>query len=256
MTSINRTIAIGDLTVTRVGLGTNRLTDSEANRSFLHAAIDAGLDFIDTAYLYTDGDSERTIGATWSPAPEGVTIATKGGYRSNEPDTLRAEIEESLRRLRTDAIDLWYLHRAQPGESIEATMELVGEYVEAGTIRNVGVSEVSVEQIEAARSVLPVAAVQNEYGLGERKHDDVIDHCESEGIAFVPFFPLAGGDEDVLREIAERHEATPNQIRLAWLLRRSPCVAPIPGTLSVEHLRENLAALDIELSDEDLGALR
>ena len=135
-------------------------------------------------------------------------------------------------------------------------MELVREYVEAGTIRNVGISEVSVEQIEAARSVLPVAAVQNEYGLGERKHDEVIDHCESEGIAFVPFFPLAGGDEDVLAGIAERHDATPNQIRLAWLLRRSPCVAPIPGTLSIEHLRDNLAALDIELSDEDFSALR
>ena len=255
MSSDDRTISIGDMTVTRVGLGTNRLTDTEENRSFLSAAIDAGLDFIDTAHLYTDGSSERTIGSALSPPPDGVTVATKGGYRSNDPDVIRAEIAESLERLRADTIDLWYLHRAQPGDPIEATMELIGEFVEAGAIRNVGLSEVSVEQIEAARAILPVAAVQNEYGLGERKHDGVIDHCEAEGIAFVPFFPLAGGDDRAVDEVAERHGATPNQVKLAWLLQRSPCVAPIPGTLSIGHLRENLAALDLELSTEDLSSL-
>jgi pyridoxine 4-dehydrogenase len=256
VSSSDRTISIGDLTVNRVGLGTNRLTDTEDNRSFLHAAIDAGLDFIDTAHLYTDGSSEGTIGAALSPPPAGVAGATKGGYRSNDPAVLRAEIDESLERLRVDAIDLWYLHRADPDVPIEETMGLVGDYVEAGAIRNVGLSEVSAGQIEAARAVLPIAAVQNEYGLGERKHDDVIDHCEAEGIAFVPFFPLAGGDDRAVGEIAARHEASPNQVKLAWLLQRSPCVAPIPGTLSVGHLRENLAALDLELSPEDISSLK
>ena len=255
MSITERTISIGDLTVSRVGLGTNRLTDTDENRSFLHDALDAGLNFIDTAHLYTDGSSERTIGAALSPPPAGVVVATKGGYRSNDPAVLRAEIDESLARLSVDAIDLWYLHRAQPDASIEETMELVGEYVEAGAIRNVGLSEVSVDQIEAARAVLPIAAVQNEYGLGAREHDEVIDHCEAEGIAFVPFFPLAGGDGRVVGEIAERHGASPNQIKLAWLLQRSPCVAPIPGTLSIAHLRENLAALDLELSAEDVSSL-
>lgn len=254
MSDSQRTIQIGDLTVTRVGLGTNRLTDTDENHAFLHDSLDAGLNFIDTAHLYTDGNSERTIGAALSPLPAGVAVATKGGYRSNEPETLRAEIEESLARLRTDSIDLWYLHRAQPGDSIEATMELVAEYVDSGAIRNVGVSEVSIEEIEAARSVLPIAAVQNEYSLGERKHDEVIDHCEAEGIAFVPFFPLAGGDDRAVAEAAERHRATPNQVKLAWLLRRSPCVVPIPGTLSADHMRENLAALDIELDDGELSS--
>ena len=134
-------------------------------------------------------------------------------------------------------------------------MEVLAELRDAGRVREVGVSEVSVDELERARSVVPVAAVQNEYSLDERKHDEVIEHCEAEGIVFVPFFPLRGADSSAVAEIADRRGATANQVAVAWLLQRSPAMAPIPGTLSIEHLRENLAALDLDLSAEDLEAL-
>lgn len=250
-----KTFTLGEAELPRIGLGTNRLRDTGRGRSFLRAAVDAGLGFVDTAHLYTSGASETTVGAALAPFGDGVAVATKGGYRSNDPATLRAEIEQSLERLRTDAIDLWYLHRVHADAPLESTMELLGEYVDAGRIARVGLSEVTVEQIRAAREVVPVAAVQNEYSLDERRHDGVIDYCAAEGIAFVPFFPLAGGESPALSEVAGRHGATPSQIKLAWLLHRSPCVVPIPGTLSIEHLRENLAALDIELAGEELRSL-
>lgn len=250
-----RTFEIAGRTVNRVGLGTNRLTDTEANRTFLRDAVDAGLGFIDTAHLYTDGASESTIGATLAPFADELVVATKGGYRTNEPDALRTEIEQSFERLAVERIDLWYLHRVQGDAPLEETMRLLAGYVEDGRIANVGLSEVGADEIETARSVLPIAAVQNEYGLGERKHDEVVDHCETHGIVFVPFFPLAGSDTPELTEIAARRDASTDQIRIAWLLHRSPIVAPIPGTLSIEHLRENLAATEIELSAEEIEAL-
>jgi aryl-alcohol dehydrogenase-like predicted oxidoreductase len=250
-----RTFEIAGRTVARVGLGTNRLTDTGPNREFLRDAIDAGLGFIDTAHLYTDGSSEAAIGAALAPFPKEIAVATKGGYRTNAPDRLREEIEQSLEHLRTATIDLWYLHRVQDDAPLEATMELVAGYVEEGRIAHIGLSEVGVEEIETARKIVPIAAVQNEYGLGERKHDEVVDHCEAHGIVFVPFFPLAGGETEELTAIAERHHATPSQIRLAWLLHRSPIVAPIPGTLSLEHLRDNLAATEIELSADEIESL-
>jgi pyridoxine 4-dehydrogenase len=247
------TIEIGGRELARVGLGTNRLTDTPENRAFLHEAVDAGLRFVDTAHIYADGDSERTIGAA-SP-PEEVLIATKGGYHGGGTEKLLAELAESLERLGRDRIDLYYAHRLDPEVPVENTVEALGAEREAGRIGHLGLSEVSVEEIERARRVAPIAAVQNEYSLGRRKHEGVLDHCEAEGIAFVPFFPLRGGDEAALAEIADRHHATPNAIRVAWLLRRSPVMAPIPGTLSIEHLRENLAAPEIELSDEDFARL-
>jgi aryl-alcohol dehydrogenase-like predicted oxidoreductase len=134
-------------------------------------------------------------------------------------------------------------------------MGLLKEYRDGGRITHIGLSDVTVEQIERARSVVPVAVVQNEYSLAERKHDDVVDYCDEHGIVFVPFFPLHGEDPPAMAEIAERHGATPGQIRLAWLLKRSPIVVPIPGTLSLEHLKENLAALEIELSDDEFQTL-
>ena len=255
MNRSHRTFQLGQNTLNRIGLGTNRLTDTEENRSFIRAAVDAGLDFIDTAHLYTKGSSESTIGAALAPFPDEVVVATKGGYRSNDPEELRAEIELSFERLRTDTIDLWYLHRVHPDDPFEETLGLVSEYVTAGRITQVGVSEVSVEEIAVAQSIVSVAAVQNEYSLVERKHDEVIDHCEAERIAFVPFFPLAGDPTPAVREAAGRHEASANQIKLAWLLHRSPCVVPIPGTLSLEHLRDNLAALEIELDPEEQRSL-
>lgn len=252
-----RTIALGDVEVPRIGLGTNRLTNTAENVEFLRRALDAGLRHIDTAHLYTGGDSERTLGAALSPLPSDLVLATKGGYNRGEgrPEALRAQIEESLRRLEAEAIPLYYLHRVDRGTPLEESLGAIAEYRDRGAIRHVGVSEVSVEQVERARKVVPIAAVQNHYNLTERKHEEVVDHCEREGIAFVPYFPLRGGAPAVANEIAERHGATTAQIALAWLLRRSPAMLPIPGTLSLEHLRENLAALEIELSDEEFEAL-
>lgn len=254
MTRPGTSLILGDRPLGRIGLGTNRLTDTGEHHDFLRAAVDAGLRFIDTAHLYSGGESEASIGSALAPFPDDLVVATKGGYKGGGSDRLRRELEASLERLRTDSIDLYYLHRVDPEVPIEETMAVLGEYREAGRIRNVGLSEVSVDEIERARSVVPIAAVQNEYSLGERKHEDVIDHCEAEGIVFVPFFPLRGGSSG-LAEVAERHGASENQIRVAWLLARSPVVAPIPGTLSLGHLRENLAAAEIELSAADVEAL-
>jgi pyridoxine 4-dehydrogenase len=252
-----RTITLGDYRVNRIGLGTNRLTDTAENRDFLRRAVEAGVDLIDTAHLYTGGASERALGAALAPFPDDLVVATKGGYHpgGGRPERLRAELEESFERLRTDTIALYYLHRVDPGVPLEETLSVLRDYRDAGRIRQVGLSEVTVEQIERARTVLPIAAVQNEYNVSERRFEDVLDFCESENIAFVPFFPLRGATRAPLDEIASRYEATPQQIMLAWLLQRSPSIAPIPGTLSFEHLRTNLAALDLELSDEDYATL-
>jgi pyridoxine 4-dehydrogenase len=169
---------------------------------------------------------------------------------------LRAQIEESLRRLRTETIALYYLHRVDPETRLEDSLGAIKEYRDSGNVRHVALSEVGIEQIEQAREVVPIAAVQNNYSLAERKHEDVVDYCAAEGIVFVPFFPLRGVGSRQLSEIADRHGASPAQIALAWLLRRSPMTLPIPGTLSLEHLKENLAALEIELSDDEFEALR
>jgi pyridoxine 4-dehydrogenase len=240
----------------RIGLGTNRLTDTPENRSFLEAAVDMDLNFIDTAHLYTGGESERTIGAALAPFADGLVVGTKGGYSTGGGvEGLRAELEESFERLRAETIRLYYPHRVHPDLEVEDAMGLLKEYRDAGRIAHIGLSDVTVEQVERARSVVPIAAVQNEYSLSERRHDDVVDYCDEHGIVFVPFYPLRGGQPPALAEIAERHGATSSQIKLAWLLKRSPIVVPIPGTLSLEHLKENLAALDIELSDDEFQAL-
>lgn len=249
-------LKLGDTPLTRIGLGTNRLTHTSENVAFVREAVAAGMDFIDTAHLYTGGQSEETIGAALSPAPEGRVVATKGGYHDGRPDVLRGEIEESLRRLRTDRIALYYLHRVDPETRLEESLAVIGEYRDRGSIGHVGISEVSIDQIERARRVAPIAAVQNHYNLSERKHEDVVDYCADEGILFVPYFPLGGDGPPALAEIAERHGATRSQVTLAWLLRRSPTMLPIPGTLALEHVRENLAASEIELTDAEFEALR
>ena len=178
------------------------------------------------------------------------------GAGEGRPEVLRAQIEESLRRLRTDNIALYYLHRVDPETPLEESLAAIGDYMDRGTIRHVGISEVGIDQIERARQVVPIAAVQNRYNLSERHWDDVVDYCAREGIVFVPFYPLRGDGGRALDEIAERHGATRAQIALAWLLKRSPAMLPIPGTLSIEHLKQNLAALEIELSDDEFQALR
>ena len=248
---------LGDRQLHRIGLGTNRLTPTPANVRFVQEAVAAGVELIDTAHLYTGGESEAAIGAALGSAPSDCLVATKGGYRPGEgrPEVLRAQIEESLRRLRTDTIDLYYLHRVDPQTPLEDSLGEIARHREHGAIRHVGISDVSVEQIERARRVVPIAAVQNEYNLAERRYEDVVDHCAANGILFVPYFPLRATGGSAVEEIAERHGATPSQIALAWMLRRSPAMLPIPGTLSIEHARENLAAAEIELSDEEFDAL-
>jgi aryl-alcohol dehydrogenase-like predicted oxidoreductase len=248
-------VRLGSTEINRIGLGTNRLTNTPENRELLADAVAAGINFIDTAHLYTRGDSEATIGAAQF---EGAIVGTKGGYYDGRPDALVAEFEESLRRLNTETIDLYYLHRVDAKVPLEQSVEAIDRQRERGRLRHVGLSEVGVEQIERARQVAPIAAVQNRYSLSERRYEEVVDHCEREQILFVPFYPLGGrnglaGEE--LERIAAAHGVTPSQIALAWLLKRSPAIVPIPGTLSLDHVRENVAAREIELTDDEFDAL-
>ena len=250
-------ITLGEMPLARIGLGTNRLTHTPDNVEFVRQAVAAGIGLVDTAHVYADGESEETIGAALSELPEGSVIATKGGYGTGNgrPEVLSAQIEESLRRLRTDTIDLYYLHKPDPSTPLEESLGAIREYRDRGSIRYVGVSNVSVDQIETARQVVDVAAVQNEYNLAERGHDDVVEYCEANGIVFVPYYPLQLDGGSPAEEIAKRHGATPEQVALAWLLRRSPVTLPIPGTLSLEHLKGNLAAAELELTEDEFVAL-
>jgi pyridoxine 4-dehydrogenase len=255
---MSTSIEIAGIEVPRIGLGTNRLTTTPEHIAFIREAARAGLGMIDTAHLYTGGESERAIGAALDGGGDGVLVATKGGYHPGEgdPETLRAQIEQSLRSLRTETIPLYYLHRVDPETPLEDSLGVIAQYRERGAIHSVGISEVGIEEIERARQVVPIAAVQNHYSLGERESDEVVDYCAREGIVFVPYFPLDTLDHDALPAIAADRDATPHQIALAWLLRRSPTMLPIPGTLSLDHFRENLAALEIELTDAEFEALR
>jgi len=249
----------GDAEIARIGLGTNRLTKTTANVAFVKEAVAAGVGMIDTAHLYTGGQSEETIGAALSPDLNRCVVATKGGFGGpgrGRPEILHAEVEESLRRLRTDSIALYYLHRVDPKTPIEESLAAIKQHQDRGQILHVGISEVSIDEIERARRVVPIAAVQNHYNLSERRHEAVVDYCARENLVFVPFFPLRGNGGRAVAEIASRHGATPAQIALAWLLRRSPIMLPIPGTLSLEHLKENLAALQIDLTAAEFDALR
>jgi aryl-alcohol dehydrogenase-like predicted oxidoreductase len=254
-----RSVKLGDIDLARIGLGTNRLTNTPAHAALVKAAVATGVQMIDTAYSYTGGQSEETIGAALNPIPDRCIVATKGGGGPDpgrgRPEVLRAQIEESLRRLRTKRIYLYYLHRVDPQTPLEDSLAAIKEYRDRGQILHVGLSEVGIDQIERARQVVPIAAVQNHYNVSERKYDAVVDYCDSENIVFVPFFPLRGVGSPTLNEIAERHAAMPQQIALAWLLRRSRAMLPIPGTLSLEHLQENLGALDVELTDREFRAL-
>ena len=244
-----KTLRLAGVEVPRIGLGTNRLTTASEHVRFVREAVAAGVRHIDTAHLYTAGDSERAIGEALDGVADEVLVATKGGFRAGEgrPEAIAEQIEQSLRSLRTDAIGLYYLHRVDPETPLEDSLGAIKAYVDRGAIRHVGLSEVSVEQIERARQVLDIAAVQNRYNLADREHDDVIDFCEREGLAFVPYYPLRGDGGPSTAAAAERFGVTENAVKLAWLLRRSPVVLPIPGTRSLRHLRENLAALELDL---------
>ena len=247
-----------DAGVTRIGLGTNRLHDTDKHVAFIRAAVDAGVQMIDTAHLYTGGESEKAIGRALSGTPSGIVIATKGGYGGagrGRPEVLRREIEQSLASLRVERIALYYLHRVDPETPIEESLGAIKEYVDRGAIERVGISKIDIPLIERARRVVQIAAVQNEYNLIERTFDDVVDYCAREGILFVPYYPLGAEPGRTVRETAKRHQTTPQQVMLAWLLKRSPAMLPIPGTLSLTHLEENLRALSLELSDAEFKEL-
>ena len=248
---------LGETEVVRIGLGTNRLKKTSENVELVRRAVAAGIGLVDTAHTYTGGESEETIGEALSPRPVGAFVATKGGFApgTGSPQALSGQIEESLRRLRTDAIDLYYLHRVDPETPLEESLGTIAAYRDRGQILHVGLSQVGIEEIERGREVVPIAAVQNRYSLAERTHDEVVDYCTEQGIVFVPFFPLRGTDAPAVAEIAGRHGASPHQVALAWLLARSPAILPIPGTLSLDHVEQNLRALELELADDELDAL-
>ncbi len=256
------TIAIGgELVVHRLGLGTNRVTDSDASRTVLRRAVALGVNLIDTAEMYRQ--SEATIGAFLAPYAPGLVVSTKGGVTqqfqpANDPANIRRGIEQSLRHLRLAQLPLYFLHRLD-ATRLEETIGYLKELREAGLIRHIGLSDVTVEQLARARRIVPIAAVQNEYNILERKHEPEVDYCEAHGLAFFPWFPLSRGRyaaaQATLAEIGARYDATPSQLVLAWLLRRSPIMLPIPGTTSVEHLESNLAAAQLVLADEDVRAI-
>jgi aryl-alcohol dehydrogenase-like predicted oxidoreductase len=266
----------GELTVNRMGFGAMRLTGKgiwgqpsdrpEAVR-VLRRALELGVNFIDTADSYGPAVSEEIIAEALHPYPEGLVIATKGGLErpgpdiwveNGRPDYLRRQLESSLRRLKLDRIDLWQLHRIDPKVPEDEQLGAIREFQREGVVRHLGLSEVTVAQIERARRVVPIVSVQNRYNLTDREWEAEVDHSEREGLAFLPWFPLAAGALDEagpLARVARRHEAAPYQIALAWLLARSPAMLVIPGTSSVGHLEENVRAAEIHLSDEDLKEL-
>jgi aryl-alcohol dehydrogenase-like predicted oxidoreductase len=270
-------IALGnDLTVNRMGFGAMRLTgkgiwgpptDRQEAVRVLRRAIELGVDFIDTADSYGPAVSEEIIAEALHPYPEGLVIATKGGLvrpgpdqwvPNGRPDYLRRQLESSLRRLRLERIDLWQLHRIDEKVPEKEQFDVMREFQREGLVRHLGLSEVTVAQIERSRRVVPIVSVQNRYNLTDREWEAEVDYSEREGLAFLPWFPLAAGTLDetgLLARVAGRHEATPYQIALAWLLARSPAMLVIPGTSSVPHLEENVRAAEIHLTPEDLEEL-
>jgi aryl-alcohol dehydrogenase-like predicted oxidoreductase len=260
----------GDLEINRLGFGAMRIVgdgvwgepkDAETAKRVLKRAVELGVNFIDTADAYGPEVSERLIGEGLAPYGHGLVIATKGGLTRQGPgkwapvgraEYLVQEIEMSLRRLQTQRIDLWQLHRIDPKVPVEESLGAVKELQQAGKVRHIGLSEVKVPEIEQARKVCEIVSVQNKYNLGDRAHEDVVQYCEKEGIAFIPWAPVAAGklvaSGSKLEEAAKKHGATVGQLSIAWLLHRSPVILPIPGTSSVEHLEENWKAWDVELS--------
>jgi aryl-alcohol dehydrogenase-like predicted oxidoreductase len=266
----------GDLSVHRLGFGAMRVTgkgiwgepeDREEALRTLRRVPELGIDLIDTADSYGPEVSERLIHEALYPY-KGIVIATKGGLLrpgpdvwipDGRPDYLRQQVFVSLRRLGVDRIDLWQLHRVDPNVPRNEQFSAIAAMQKEGLIRHVGLSEVGVDDIKAAQKHFKVATVQNLYNLSNRKSEPVVDHCAQHGIGFIPWFPLAAGQlaraGSKLDAIAHRHHASPGQIALAWLLHRSPVILPIPGTGKVKHLEENVAAVNIQLSDEEFAEL-
>jgi aryl-alcohol dehydrogenase-like predicted oxidoreductase len=271
------TVRLGDLTVHRMGFGAMRLTgpgvwgeppDRAAAKAVLHRALALGVNFIDTADSYGPEVSERLIAEALHPYPQGLIIATKGGFvrppRSHawvadgRPTHLRTVCEGSLRRLKVDRIDLYQLHTVDHRVPIEESVGALAQLQADGKIRHIGLSNVDVDQLARARKVVRIVSVQNLYNLKDRTSEGVVTACERDGLGFIPWYPLATGSltrSKALGHIAARHEATPGQVALAWLLRRSAAMLPIPGTSSVAHLEENVAAATLRLTDEEFAEL-
>jgi pyridoxine 4-dehydrogenase len=261
----------GEISVHRLGFGAMRLTgegiwgppkDRKGALAVLRRAVELDVNFIDTADSYGPNVSEELIAEALFPYPAGLVIATKGGWNRPGPNQwthdatpshLRAAVEGSLKRLRLNRIDVYQLHIPDPVVSFEASMETLAQLRNEGKIRLVALSNVTQEHIERARKIVPIVSVQNRYSFADREWGYVVDYCERNGIAFIPWYPLGAGKVagQVLDRIAKAHRASPTQVALAWLLRRSPIMLPIPGTSSISHLEENVAAASLRLSQED-----
>ncbi len=261
----------GELTVNRLGFGAMRLTgegiwgppkDRAKALAVLRRAIELGVNFIDTADSYGPNVSEELIAEALAPYPKDLVIATKGGWNRPGPNQwthdaspahLRQAVEGSLKRLRLDRIDVYQLHVPDPVVPLDASIETLANMQSEGKIRLVGLSNVTVEHIERARKIVPIVSVQNRYSFADREWDNVVDYCEHNRIAFIPWFPLGAGKVAgrLLERIAKARQVKPIQIALAWLLKRSPAMLPIPGTSSIAHLEENVRAASIQLSEEE-----
>jgi pyridoxine 4-dehydrogenase len=266
-----------DLRVTRLGFGAMRITGdgvwgepadrAEAVR-VLRRAVELGINFIDTADSYGPGVSEEIIAEALHPYPAGLVIATKGGYarlgpnqwvENGRPEHLRSACEGSLRRLRLERIDLYQLHRIDPKVPAEDQLGTLKDLQAQGKIKYIGLSEVSVKQVQHAQTIVPIVSVQNRYSITDRGSEDVLEYCEQEKLGFIPWFPLAAGrvsgSESPIGRIAAGWKATPSQVALAWLLARSPVILPIPGTSRVEHLEENVAAAELKIDANKMQEL-
>lgn len=265
----------GEISVHRLGYGAMRLTgdgiwgppkDRKAALAVLRRAVELDVNFIDTADSYGPAVSEELIAEAFFPYPPGLVIATKGGWKrpgpgqwthDSTPAHLRQAVEGSLKRLRLERIDVYQLHTPDPMVSLEASVETLAQLKDEGKIRLVALSNVTREHIERARKIVPIVSVQNRYSFADREWDYVVDYCERNGIAFIPWFPLGAGRvaNDLLRQIADAHHVNPMQVALAWLLQRSPVMLPIPGTSSVAHLEQNVAAASVRLSRKEYEQL-
>jgi aryl-alcohol dehydrogenase-like predicted oxidoreductase len=265
----------GELSVSRLGYGAMRLTgegiwgppkDTKEAVAVLRRAVELGVDFIDTADSYGPAVSEELIAEALFPYPAGLVIATKGGWRRPGPNQwthdatavhLREALEGSLKRLRLERIDVYQLHTPDPVVPFEESVGTLAKMKEQGKIRLVALSNVTQEHIERARKIIPIVSVQNRYSFADREWDYVVNYCEKHGIAFIPWFPLGAGRVagEALQKVAQAHQATPKQVALAWLLKRSPIMLPIPGTSSIKHLEENVVAAGLHLTDSEYDSL-
>ena len=275
--NIKKTFTIGgDLTINRLGYGAMRITgkgiwgepeDRDEAIRVLKRAVELGVNFIDTADSYGPNVSEKLIAEALYPYPEGLVIGTKGGLLRTGPDQwpvdaspehLKEALDGSLKRLKLERIDLYQLHRIDPKVAAEKTFEFLKQAQQDGKIKHIGLSEVSVEDIKHAQQYFEVVSVQNMYSVDNRKWEGVLEYCKANNIAFIPWYPLSGGNihaVEVLQKIADKHEATPQQIALSWLLYHADNILLIPGTSKVKHLEQNLKTSDIKLTDEDLAEL-